>query len=90
MAATTPRTPVAPGMIIGWAALDEELALVPEVLVPSPGSVEPVQVNVPLIASVLPAWPWKLVHAAEMSPVDRRVKAPRTSLMAGRSTLQYC
>lgn len=86
MAATTPRRPVAPGMIIGCAALSELLLRPPEVAVPSrdSGSVAGSQVYSPLMTRLLSA---SSKASQEMLAVDCRLKAPRTSPSSGRSTL---
>lgn len=97
MAATTPRTPVAPGISIGLAALEDEVLepepepeLVPGERVPVPCGLfsSPLQVYSPLIAALLPERGSKWLQAVVMSLVDWRLKAPRTSLSLGSWTLK--
>lgn len=95
MAATTPRRPVAPGISIGWAALDEVLLPLPEpelvpagrVPVPCGLSDSPSQVYSPLITLFWPERGSKWLQAVSMFLVDWRLKAPRTSISLGSSTL---
>lgn len=91
MAATTPNTPVAPGITRGTAApelVDEPLEPLLEAPLTVFGlSTLPLQRNLPRMSSFGPAIPWKWLHASETSSVDWRLKAPLTRLMDGNSSL---
>ena len=96
MAATTPNSPVAPGISIGFAAPEEDAApplpaLVPGLRVPVPPTLLslPAQEYGPWMTLLLPERGLNLSQAAEMSLVDWRLNAPLTSVSFGSTTLKY-